>query len=88
MFGAIGKAMGPKAQRWERLALCSAIVGRHLESSNDMDQRDVSLVLGWLEDYAAKRVSYVTDHDTDRVALVVTAPVPPEDEPEERERYP
>jgi len=87
MFAAIGKAMGPDAQRWERLALCSAIVGRRLESSADMTNRDVSLVLGWLDDYLANRVSYVTDHDTQRVALVVTAPVPDEDEPPDPELF-
>jgi hypothetical protein len=74
VFAAIGKTMGTNAQRWERLALCSAIVGRELASANDMTDRDASAVLGWLDDYRAKRVSYVTDPEAQQVAIVATEP--------------
>lgn len=80
VFAAIGKVMGTDAQRWERLALCSAIVGRELATTNDMTNRDASSVLAWLDDYRAKRVSYVTDYDESRVAIVAVGDPPGNDD--------
>jgi len=73
LFGAIGRALGPKAQRAERLALCGAIVGREVATSNDLDGAEVSRILDWLEDYAAGRVSWIWDAEAERGAVAVAA---------------
>lgn len=61
LFAAIGKALGPDASRAERLALCSAIVGRALESSTELNRPEVGAILDWLEEREAGRASWVWD---------------------------
>lgn len=50
LFAAVGKAF-PDASRAERLALCSAVVGRPVASSNDLGPSEASAVLDWLDGY-------------------------------------
>lgn len=73
LFAAIGKMLGPKAQRAERLALCAAVVGHPLASSTDLTRPEVSRILTWLEDYTAGRVGWVWDPEAERGATSVTA---------------
>lgn len=49
LFGAVGKYLGPKAGRDERLAFCSRILGRPVASSTDLDAGEVAQLLDWLE---------------------------------------
>jgi len=80
LFGAIGKALGPEATRAERLALCTAILGRPVESSNDLDPREVSRILEWLERRAAGLADWSYDPyaETGYVFALDTGEVGPE----------
>jgi hypothetical protein len=64
MFAAIGNALGPKAQRVERLALCSAILGRQVESSTDLGRSEVSAILTWLDDRGRGLVGWEWDEES------------------------
>jgi hypothetical protein len=50
LFGAMGKAF-PDASRTERLALCSAIRGREVGSSNDLGPTEASVILDWMDGF-------------------------------------
>lgn len=78
MFGAIGRALGGGAQRAERLALCSAILGRRVESSTDLSRPEVSAILDWLDDKAKGRTSWTYDAatETGRVERLPLEPDP------------
>ena len=77
LFAAVGQAL-PEAQREERLALCSAVIGRRVESSNDLSMADASAILRWLEDFQAGREAWQYDHETGLGYVWPTDP-PPED---------
>lgn len=49
LFNAIGTALGPNADRAERLGLCSAILDREVASSTDLSRPEVTRILDWLE---------------------------------------
>jgi hypothetical protein len=61
MFAAMGKALGPNAQRAERLALSAAIVGRPVKSSTDLGRSELGAILTWLEDYTRGRAIWTYD---------------------------
>lgn len=63
LFKAVGEAL-PDAQRDERLALCSAVTGRHVESSNDLTMAEASAILRWLDDFQAGREAWQYDTET------------------------
>jgi hypothetical protein len=65
LFGAIGKYLGPKAQRAERLALCSAVLGRTVDTSTDLGPSEISSLLNWLESSAQGRTSWTYDPETE-----------------------
>jgi hypothetical protein len=48
----------------ERLALCSEVIGRRIESSTELTGRDVSAILAWLDDFQAGREAWQFDPDT------------------------
>jgi hypothetical protein len=81
LFAAIGKALGPNAQRAERLALCAAILGRPLESSTDMDVAEVGVCLDWLDAYQRGFVTWTYDAETETGEVGRRAEEPPEPEP-------
>ena len=64
LFAAVGDAL-PNAQRVERLALCSAVIGRRVESSNDLSTADTSAILRWLDDFRAGREAWQFDPETE-----------------------
>lgn len=80
LFGAIGKALGPKAQRAERLALCGAILGREVGSSTELGASEVSVILDWLDDRTRGRATWTWDAETE---TGVAARVPRNPTPEE-----
>lgn len=71
MFAAMGAVLGNTGDREERLALVSAIVGRRVESSKELNASEVRRVLSWLEDCRAGRVAWV--YSPDEGAAYVTA---------------
>lgn len=81
LFGAIGRALGPNAQRAERLALCSAIVGRPVPSSTDLGPSEVSAILDWLDARARGRVTWTWDPEAEAGVIGVAGKAPPEPTP-------
>lgn len=79
LFGAIGRALGPKAQRSERLALCSEILGREVDTSNDLSPTEVSVILDWLDDRTKGRATWTWDAETE---TGVAARIPRDPTPE------
>lgn len=62
LFAAVGEAL-PDAQREERLALCSAVLGRRVESSADLTMAEASAILRWLDDFKAGREAWQFDNE-------------------------
>jgi hypothetical protein len=82
MFAAVGKALGPNAGRAERLALCGAVIGRHVETSTDLSGPEVSVILDWLDAYQRRVVDWSYDVATES-GRVTRPPVPePPDVPD------
>lgn len=81
LFAAIGKQLGPNAQRAERLALCSAILGRPVESSTDLGATEVSVLLDWLDAAAKGRATWAYDPDTETGRVRFVGPEPTPEEP-------
>lgn len=83
LFGAIGRFLGPRAQRAERLALCSAILGREVESSTDLGRSEITAVIRWLDGAMAGHATWTYDAEaeTGRVERLPLEP-PPEPTPE------
>lgn len=77
LFAAIGEAL-PEAQRVERLALCSAVTGRRVESSEALTAREVSSILAWVDDFRAGREAYTYEPELE-IATVWPVDPPPED---------
>jgi len=77
LFAAVGAAF-PQAGRDERLALCSAVIGRPIGSSNDMTGPEAGSVLTWLEDFRGGREAYSYDPETG-LAYVWPAEPPPDE---------
>lgn len=74
LFGAIGRTLGPGAGRTERLALCSAILGRDVATSNDLNRLEVSRIITWLED---PDTAWNWDAEHERGAIVRRSREPP-----------
>lgn len=78
LFAAVGEAL-PDAQREERLALCSAVIGHRVTSSNELSMADASTILRWLDDFKAGREAWQFDSE---VGLGYVWPTdPPTDDP-------
>lgn len=77
LFAAVSEAL-PDAERPERLALCSAVIGRPVQSSNELTMADASAILRWLDDYRAGREAWQFDPETELGYTWPTDP-PPDD---------
>jgi hypothetical protein len=77
LFGAVGKFLGPEAQRAERLALCAAVLGRPVASSTDLGRSEVSALLDWLDAANTGRATWSYDPDTETGIARYTATEPP-----------
>lgn len=64
MFAAIGHSF-PDSGRAERLALCTAIVGRPVASSNDLGPSEGSAIINWLDGYLTGWNGWTYDPDTE-----------------------
>jgi hypothetical protein len=83
LFGAIGRFLGPRAQRAERLALCSAILGREVDSSTDLGRSEITAVINWLDGAIAGRATWAYDPEAG-TGYVTRVPLgaPPDPTPE------
>ena len=77
LFAAIGEAF-PDAGRDERLALCAAVIGRRIESSGELNSRDASAILSWVDDFRAGREAYQYEPET---GLAYVWPMDPSEPP-------
>lgn len=69
IFGAFGRVLGPDADRTQRLALCSAILGRDVDTSNSLTEPEAYELLAWLHELASGAVSWSYD-PSDGIASV------------------
>jgi hypothetical protein len=70
MLAAIGRLLDPEeGTREVRLALVSAIIGRRVDTSNDLTRGEATKVLGWLDDLEQGLVSFRYD-PSDQTATV------------------
>jgi len=75
LFAGIGDTF-PESQRDERLALCSAIVGHPVGSSNELTKSEAGSILSWLEEFRTGRESYQYDDETGVAYVWPTEPGP------------
>jgi hypothetical protein len=75
LFHAIGRVLGPNAQRDVRLSLVSAILGRDITTTKDLTRGDASRCLDWFDRLDRREVTYTVDDDG-LVAVFETTPDP------------
>lgn len=63
LFAAVGKVLGPNAQRATRLALVSAILGRDVASTNALTRDDGYAVMAWFDSLDRGEVTWSMDDD-------------------------
>jgi hypothetical protein len=79
LFVAIGETLGGNADRAERLALCSAVVGRYVESSTDLSRAELSRILNWLDAHKLGQVEWAWNPATGAGEVFTLDPNPPDE---------
>jgi hypothetical protein len=63
LFAAIGRTLGPNAQRDVRLSLVSAILGRDITTTKDLTRGDAQRCLEWFDRLDRREVTWTQDDD-------------------------
>jgi hypothetical protein len=81
LHAALGRVMGTRVERADRLALVGAIIGRELDTTNDLTRAEAMTTLDVLSAIQTGEATWQEDDDGNLEILDLRHPPPPTDEP-------